>query len=75
MENKLNIGVVFGGQSGEHEVSRVSAYNVLGAIDRNKYDIVTIGITKNGKWYLYSGAYEKIKPRLIVSVLFLHNIE
>ena len=42
MENKLNIGVVFGGQSGEHEVSRVSAYNVLGAIDRNKYDIVTI---------------------------------
>lgn len=61
MEDKLNIGVVFGGQSGEHEVSRVSAYNVLGVIDRNKYNIITIGITKNGRWYLYSGDAEKIK--------------
>lgn len=61
MKNKLNIGVVFGGQSGEHEVSRVSAYNVLGVIDRDKYDIVTIGISKQGKWYLYSGDTKKIK--------------
>jgi D-alanine-D-alanine ligase len=61
MKNKLNIGVVFGGQSGEHEVSRVSAYNVLGVIDRSKYNIVTIGISKQGKWYLYSGDAEKIK--------------
>lgn len=61
MEKKLNIGVLFGGQSGEHEVSRVSAYNVLKVINKDKYDIVTIGITKKGKWYLYSGDYEKIK--------------
>ena len=61
MENKLNIGVIFGGQSGEHEVSRVSAYNVLGVIDREKYNIVTIGISKKGKWFLYSGDSEKIK--------------
>jgi D-alanine-D-alanine ligase len=61
MENKLNIGVVFGGQSGEHEVSRVSAYNVLGVINRDKYNVVTIGISKTGKWYLYSGDSEKIK--------------
>ncbi|MBK5244163.1 MAG: D-alanine--D-alanine ligase [Eubacteriaceae bacterium] len=61
MGNKLNIGVVFGGQSGEHEVSRVSAYNVLGVINREKYNVVTIGITKKGKWYLYSGDHEKIK--------------
>lgn len=61
MEDKLNIGVVFGGQSGEHEVSRVSAYNVLSVIDRNKYNIVTIGISKNGRWYLYTGDAEKIK--------------
>ena len=61
MKNKLNIGVVFGGQSGEHEVSRVSAYNVLGVIDRDKYNIVTIGISKQGKWFLYSGDAEKIK--------------
>ncbi|HEY5557258.1 D-alanine--D-alanine ligase family protein [Acetobacterium sp.] len=61
MENKLNIGVIFGGQSGEHEVSRVSAYNVLRVINQEKYNIVTIGITKKGKWYLYSGDHEKIK--------------
>jgi len=61
MGNKLNIGVVFGGQSGEHEVSRVSAYNVLGVINQEKYNVVTIGITKKGKWYLYSGDHEKIK--------------
>ncbi len=58
---KLNIGVVFGGQSGEHEVSRVSAYNVLKVINKDKYDIVIIGISKKGKWYLYSGNIEKIK--------------
>lgn len=61
MENKLNVGVVFGGQSGEHEVSRVSAFNVLRVLNREKYNIVTIGITKKGKWYLYSGYHEKIK--------------
>ncbi|MGV8906589.1 MAG: D-alanine--D-alanine ligase family protein [Acetobacterium sp.] len=64
MKNKINVGVIFGGQSGEHEVSRVSAYNVLGVINREKYDIVTIGITKKGKWYLYSGDHEKIKNGL-----------
>lgn len=61
MGNKLNIGIVFGGQSGEHEISRVSAYNVLSVINQEKYNIVTIGITKEGKWYLYSGTHKKIK--------------
>ncbi|KNZ40291.1 D-alanine--D-alanine ligase family protein [Acetobacterium bakii] len=61
MGNKLNIGIVFGGQSGEHEVSRVSAYNVLGVINQEKYNVITIGITKKGKWYLYSGEHIKIK--------------
>lgn len=60
MDNKLNVGVIFGGQSGEHEVSRDSAYNVLSVLSQNKYNIVTIGITKKGKWYLYSGNHEKI---------------
>jgi D-alanine-D-alanine ligase len=61
MGNKLNLGLVFGGQSGEHEVSCVSAYNVLKVIDSEKYQVTTIGITKKGKWYLYAGDYEKIK--------------
>lgn len=52
---KTVLGIVFGGQSGEHEVSRVSAYNVLQAIDRDKYEVKLIGITKEGKWLLYSG--------------------
>jgi D-alanine-D-alanine ligase len=47
---KLRVGILFGGRSGEHEVSLLSAASVLGAIDRNKYDVVPIGITKQGRW-------------------------
>lgn len=60
MSDKTKLGVVFGGQSGEHEVSRVSAVNVLNAIDQDKYDITVIGITKQGKWKIYSGQWDKI---------------
>lgn len=49
---KLRIGVLFGGRSGEHEVSLVSAASVIGALDKNKYDIVQIGITKAGQWFV-----------------------
>jgi D-alanine-D-alanine ligase len=47
---KLRVGILFGGRSGEHEVSLLSAASVLKAIDRNKYDVVPIGITKEGRW-------------------------
>ncbi|NQU77559.1 D-alanine--D-alanine ligase [Candidatus Falkowbacteria bacterium] len=50
MNKKLKIGVLFGGQSGEHEVSLVSASSVMEALDKSKYDVVPIGITKEGKW-------------------------
>ncbi len=50
MAKKITIGVVFGGRSAEHEVSLVSAASVMSALDKNKYDIVPIGITKRGKW-------------------------
>lgn len=49
------IGVLFGGKSGEHEVSLLSATSVIEAIDRKKYDVVMIGITKSGQWKLYEG--------------------
>jgi D-alanine-D-alanine ligase len=49
-ERKLRVGVVFGGRSGEHEVSLVSARSVIGAMDPRKYEIVPIGITKEGRW-------------------------
>ena len=44
------MGVLFGGRSGEHEVSLLSAASVLGAIDREKFDVTPIGITKEGRW-------------------------
>jgi D-alanine-D-alanine ligase len=47
---KLRVGVIFGGRSGEHEVSVRSAGAVIEAIDRRKYDVVPIAITKAGKW-------------------------
>ncbi len=56
---KLRVGILFGGRSGEHEVSLLSAASVLNAIDKNKYDVVPIGITKEGHW-LTAGAAEKM---------------
>jgi len=47
---KLRVGVIFGGKSGEHEVSLLSAASILKAIDRDKFDVTPIGITKEGRW-------------------------
>src|SRR5882672_7396318 len=47
---KLRVGILFGGRSGEHEVSLLSAASVFNAIDKNKYEVVPIGITKDGRW-------------------------
>jgi D-alanine-D-alanine ligase len=47
---KIRVGVVFGGRSGEHEVSLASARSVMDAIDKKKYEVVPIGITKDGLW-------------------------
>lgn len=60
MGNKRRIAVVFGGQSSEHEVSRVSAQSVLENINRDKFDVVMIGITKDGRWLGYDGPVEKL---------------
>jgi D-alanine-D-alanine ligase len=47
---KLRVGILFGGRSGEHEVSLLSAASILDAIDKDKYEVVPIGITKEGRW-------------------------
>ncbi len=47
---RLRVGILFGGRSGEHEVSLLSAASVLKAIDKTKYEVVPIGITKDGRW-------------------------
>lgn len=57
MENVL---VVFGGCSSEHDVSVVSASSVLGSIDKAKYNVFMMGITKDGKWYLYDGPVDAL---------------
>ncbi|MFN2272817.1 MAG: D-alanine--D-alanine ligase family protein [Anaerolineae bacterium] len=49
-KKKIRVGIVFGGRSGEHEVSLVSAQSVMDAIDKEKYEVVPIGITKEGRW-------------------------
>ena len=55
-KKKLRIGILFGGRSGEHEVSLLSAASVLKAIDKKKYDVVPIGITKQGQWVMAADA-------------------
>jgi D-alanine-D-alanine ligase len=50
---KLNIGIIFGGRSGEHEVSLQSAKNIIEVIDKKKFNITLIGIDKKGAWGLY----------------------
>ena len=58
MKKKLRIGILFGGRSGEHEVSLLSAASILKAIDRKKYDVVPIGITKSGHWLTSTDAQD-----------------
>jgi D-alanine-D-alanine ligase len=50
MAKKLRVGILFGGKSGEHEVSLLSAASILKAIDRKRFEVVPIGITKTGQW-------------------------
>src|SRR4030088_2390830 len=49
-KKKLRVGILFGGRSGEHEVSLLSAASILKAVDRTKYEVIPIGITKQGQW-------------------------
>lgn len=58
---KKKLAVLFGGQSTEHEVSRVSAASILKNIDKSLYEVYPIGITKTGEWFLYSGSIDKME--------------
>ena len=53
--SKINLCVIFGGKSTEHEVSRVSAASVIQNLDKNKYNLHIIGITKDGEWRYFEG--------------------
>jgi D-alanine-D-alanine ligase len=63
-KKRLRIGVLFGGRSGEHEVSLASAASVIRGLDPDKYEAVPIGITKEGHW-LIGGAAQKMLPEVL----------
>lgn len=63
---KLRVGILFGGRSGEHEVSLLSAASVLNAIDKGKYEVVPIGITKEGRWLTAEHAENLLTGKLVI---------
>jgi D-alanine-D-alanine ligase len=63
---KLRVGILFGGRSGEHEVSLLSAASVLNAIDKEKYEVVPIGITKDGRWLTAEHAEDLLQGKLVL---------
>lgn len=66
MTRKIRLGLLFGGRSGEHDVSLTSAASVLQALDPAKYEVVPIGITREGHWRVGSGAL-KLLPEVLES--------
>ncbi|MCU1340967.1 MAG: D-alanine--D-alanine ligase [Candidatus Acidoferrum typicum] len=65
-KKRLRVGVLFGGRSGEHEVSLISAASVIQALDPEKYEPVPIGITKDGQWLAGTAAH-KMLPEILRS--------
>jgi D-alanine-D-alanine ligase len=57
---KLRVGIIFGGRSGEHEVSLTSAKGIMNAIDKDKYEVVPIGITKTGEWLTGGDVHQRL---------------
>ena len=85
---KIRVGILFGGRSGEHEVSLLSAASVFKAIDQNKFEVVPIGITKEGRWVTSADAEQLLAgkpleqrqlragdPEATPSAAVLHNGE
>lgn len=66
MSKKIRVGVIFGGRSGEHEVSLRSAESVINAMDKSKYEVVPIGITHQGKW-LVAGNARALLPQAVMA--------
>lgn len=60
MAKRIRVGVIFGGKSGEHEVSLASAQSVARTLDRDKYSVVLIGITKDGNWIVGDNALKQL---------------
>src|SRR5260370_177424 len=63
-KKRLRVGILFGGRSGEHEVSLASAASVIRGLDPDRYEAVPIGITKEGHWLVGAGA-QKMLPEVL----------
>lgn len=77
---KIKVAVLFGGQSSEHDISCISAATVIESIDREKYDVITVGITKDGRWIktdnvedIKSGKWREGKVTMILSPDRIHK--
>jgi D-alanine-D-alanine ligase len=68
---RLRVGILFGGRSGEHEVSLLSAASVLKAIDKDRYEVVPIGITKDGRWLTADDAENLLQGKLVLEARHL----
>ncbi len=62
MQNKKRVAILFGGRSTEHQISLLSAKNVIDALDKEKYEPVLIGIDKTGRWHLNKDAIQLLNP-------------
>lgn len=65
---KIRVGILFGGKSAEHEISLLSARNIIDAIDRAKFDVVLVGVDKQGHWHLNESSQlllDSQNPRLV----------
>ncbi|NLN05054.1 MAG: D-alanine--D-alanine ligase [Clostridiaceae bacterium] len=71
---KITVGVLFGGKSAEHEVSCISAYSVLKNMDREKFDIKMVGITKDGDFLPFEGPIEDIKEHRWTKTEYIKGI-
>jgi len=69
MTKKMNVAVIFGGRSGEHEVSLVSADFIIKTLDKKKYNVIRIGITKDGQWIAGENSLDLLKSGDILKAL------
>jgi D-alanine-D-alanine ligase len=66
VNKKIRLGILFGGRSGEHDISLLSAASVIKALDPEKYEVLPIGITREGRWRIGSGALQLL-PEVLES--------
>jgi D-alanine-D-alanine ligase len=74
MNDKLKLGILYGGRSGEHEVSLMSARSVLSAVDRKRFKVIEIGISRSGQWLVGEDLWQKLQNEDLegLSPAFMH---